>query len=96
MALGLARSCSTRVASRTQHPLPWVFLIRVRELEKELIIVDINEIDNGLLVTDILPFFWDLGHLFVTVGDHPDESGGKIAKAWLSSVRGPVGSTRAC
>ena len=62
-------------------PFLGFFLVRVQELEEELIVVDIIKIDNGLLVTNILPFFRDLGHLFVTVGDHPDESGGEITKA---------------
>jgi hypothetical protein len=38
-----------------------------------------------LLVTDVLPFFRDLGHLLITVGDRFDKSGGEIAKALLDA-----------
>ena len=62
-------------------PFLGFFLVRVQELEEELIVVDIIKIDNGLLVANILPFFQDLGHLFITVGDHPNKSGNEIMKA---------------
>lgn len=60
--------------------LRW-FLLNIRIVEKELIVVELIEIEDGLFATYMLPIFWYFIHLFIAVGDHPDKLGSQITKA---------------
>jgi hypothetical protein len=57
------------------------FLLYIWVLEEELVVVELIEVDDGLLTIYVFPILRHFGHLFVTVGDHPDESGSEIVKA---------------
>jgi hypothetical protein len=59
-----------------------LFFIRSLVIEEELIVVEVIEIDDRLLAiwVDVNPFFRCFGHHLVTMGDHPDEPSGEIAR----------------
>lgn len=58
-----------------------MFLLDVGVIKKELVIVDLIETEYGFFAICMLLIFRYFSHLFVIVGDHPDELGSKIVKA---------------
>ena len=56
------------------------FLLLIRIIKEELILVDLVKIDDGLFAL-MLPISRYVSHLLIAVGDHPNELGNLIIEA---------------
>lgn len=57
-----------------------MFLLRIG-IKEVLIVIDLVKIEDGLFALCGFPIFWYFCHLFVAVGDHPDELGSQVVNA---------------